>query len=325
MHLRLTDDEVVVDDLFGTFFATESSTARVRAAEPLGFDPDMWAKLTQTGAPGMGLPESVGGAGADLATMAVVVNQLGRHLAPVPFIEHVAATRLLVSLDGSHRGLPDLVAGRKIATLALNGPHLVPAGAVADVVLAEVGEVVVLESSPPGAGPRNTPDLPLADRDLNSASRIGDRGWDTAVAEWQALMATALVGMGQRAIEIGVDYVKTRRQFGVAVGTFQAIQHGLASAVTAMDGAAHLASRAVWALDTDAEDAHRLAAMAFLFAAESAQHATATSLQYHGGYGYAEEYDIQLYYRRARGWALQYGDPHLEYQRLADLVLPRAV
>lgn len=94
-------------------------------------------------------------------------GQLGRHLAPVPLIEHVAATRLLASLDEMHRALPDLVAERKIATLALNGPHLVPAGAVADFVLAEVDrEVVVLESSPPGAGPGNTPDLPLANRDL---------------------------------------------------------------------------------------------------------------------------------------------------------------
>ena len=150
-------------------------------------------------------------------------------------------------------------------------------------------------------------------------------GGERAIAEWRALMATALCGLGHRALEIGVDYVKERQQFGVAVGTFQAVQHGLADASSRIEGATFLASRAIWALDTDQNDAATKATMAFLFAAEAAQHAAATALQYHGGYGYAEEYDIQLYYRRARGWALQAGDPTLLYRRLADEVLPEAV
>lgn len=137
-------------------------------------------------------------------------------------------------------------------------------------------------------------------------------------------MATALAGLGARAVEIGVDYVKERWQFGVPVGSFQGVQHGLATAVTGIDGARFLADRAIWTLDRAGADGHRLAPMAFLFAADAALTAAAAALQYHGGYGFAEEYDIQLYYRRAKGWALQYGDPGGEIQRLAALVLPSA-
>ena len=81
----------------------------------------------------------------------------------------------------------------------------------------------------------------------------------------------------------------------------------------------------MWALEAEQDDALTLAAMAFLFSAEAAQAAAAASLQYHGGYGYAEEYDIQLYHRRATSWILQLGDPSSEYARLADLSLgPRS-
>ena len=325
MLLRLSDDESTIDEVFGAFFANECATERVRAAAPLGFDSEAWARLAQTGAPGMALSEAAGGGGASLSAAAVVAAQLGRHIAPVPLIEHLAAARLLERLAPGHPRLEEVVSGDQIITLALNGDHLVPAGAVAHLIVHTSGdEVALTETEPPGSGPRNSADLPLANRALDSGTVIGGPGWPRAVAEWQALMATALAGLGRRATEIGVDYVKERTQFGVPVGSFQAVQHGLASAITAIEGATHLSSRAVWALDTGQPDAETLAAMALLFCAEAAQAATAASLQYHGGYGYAEEYDIQLYHRRAKGWALQYGDPGAEYQRLAADLLPEA-
>mgnify|MGYP002829141942 FL=1 len=128
----------------------------------------------------------------------------------------------------------------------------------------------------------------------------------------------AYVGLAKRAIEIGVAYTKERIQFGVLIGTFQALQHGFADAATSVEGAHLLAQRAIWALETDQTGASRLAGMALLFAAESARFAADRSVQYHGGYGFSEEYDIQLYHRHATAWILQLGDPAAEYARLAD-------
>ena len=256
------------------------------------------------------------------------------HLAPVPLVEHAVATRLLHAVGSEADLVRSLAAGEQIATLALRpslggAARLVPAGAVADVVVAlDDDSLTVTRSTPPGTARRTTGDLPLADRDLSLGTAVdGDRrpSWDRALDEWRALMAIAHVGLARRAIEIGVAYVTERIQFDVPVGTFQAVQHGFADAATKLEGAALLAHRALWALDTDEPDASRLAGMALLFSSETARFATDRSLQYHGGYGYAEEYDIQLYHRRAASWILQLGDPSLEYARLADVEFgPRA-
>ena len=147
--------------------------------------------------------------------------------------------------------------------------------------------------------------------------RFGD-----ALAEWRALTAAALTGLGAAALDVASAYVKERHQFGVPIGSFQAIQHGLADVSVGLDGAQLLARKAAWAADlperAGGTGPAELAAMAFLFAAEQAQVASTRALHYHGGYGFMEEYDAQLLYRRAKGWALVLDDPALEYRRLAD-------
>ncbi len=114
-------------------------------------------------------------------------------------------------------------------------------------------------------------------------------------------------------------YVTEREQFGVPIGSFQSLQHALADVSVALDGAQLLARKAAWARDAGGEDAPELAAMAFLFAAEHAQRTSERVLHFHGGYGFMEEYDIQLFYRRAKGWANVLDEPAREYARLADL------
>jgi alkylation response protein AidB-like acyl-CoA dehydrogenase len=180
------------------------------------------------------------------------------------------------------------------------------------------------------AGPRNHGAAPLADRStagdrtvLGPASQFAD-----VLAEWQVLTAGALVGIAATALELGVEYAKSRVQFGVPIGTFQAVQHALAELPGLIDGARLLTHKAAWAdgpgpVDTGdnaVEDKVALASMAFVFAADVATTATDRSLHVHGGYGFSEEYDIQLFYRRARGWSLVLDDPAAESRRLADLL-----
>ncbi|MBA2282243.1 MAG: acyl-CoA dehydrogenase, partial [Acidimicrobiia bacterium] len=147
---------------------------------------------------------------------------------------------------------------------------------------------------------------------------------DAAIDEWLALTAAALVAVGARGLELGVEYVKERRAWGVPIGSFQAISHRLADSAAALDGARLLAHEAAWAHDDDPARAAELAAMAFAFAYESARDATYRSLHFHGGYGFMLEYDIQLYYRRARAWATVYGGPREAYRRVTDKRLGRA-
>ena len=133
--------------------------------------------------------------------------------------------------------------------------------------------------------------------------------------EWLALMANALVGLGTRALELGVAYAKERHAFGVPIGSFQAVAHGLADAATAIDGGTLLAREAGWAADEDPERATQLACFSCAFCAEAARQASARSLHYHGGYGFMLEFDVQLYFRRATGWPAVFGEPSALYAR----------
>lgn len=391
MRTWYSEDQEAIDSAFGAFFEAESPLSRVRSSARLGFDPDLWAELAGIGGPGMALAEAHGGADATLMDLAVVIRQMGRHLAPAPLIEHAVASRLLADVSGAvpdsgsrlglslPRLLTDLASGERIATLTLRPvaspppfagvpaasdpsagtrpaapdppaqwtapvapdpsagtrpaaldssasrwARLVPAGAVASAVVGFDGADLVLDlSEPPGAAAPNTADLPLADRDLTAAAVIASgqpaaRRWARARAEWQALMAVACCGLAGRALEIGVAYVMQRHQFGVPIGSFQAVQHGLAEASVRCEGARLLAHRAVWAASSGQPDGPRLAAMALLFCAEASRFTTDRVLQYHGGYGYSEEFDVQLYYRRAAGWPLQLGQPADLVSELAD-------
>ena len=143
-----------------------------------------------------------------------------------------------------------------------------------------------------------------------------------AWADWQVVMASAMVGIASAALTIAVAYVKDRRQFGVPIGSFQSVQHKLADVATLVDGGRLLVSEAAWAGDDGAANAAALASMAFLFSSRTAQEAAGAALHFHGGYGFMLEYDIQLYYRRAKAWALVAGDPRREQRRLADLLFP---
>ena len=322
----------------GDLFAREATPEAVRAAEAgCGFDPDLWRKLAAAGAPGMAVGVADGGGEASLVDLAVVVHEWGRRIAPVPLVEHAVCARLLASAGEQRELAASVISGDLIATLA-PGPvepdgtaRLVPAGAVADVVAARRGDdVVVARGQPPGTARPNTADLPLADRDLADAETVASgaaaaSAWDRALAEWKALMAVAYAGLAGEVLAMGVAYTKQRHQFGVPVGSFQAVQHGLADAATRSEGARLLAFRAVCAVDAGRADGARLASMALLFGAESARFAADRVLQYHGGYGYSAEYDVQLYYRRAAGWLLQLGEPAAEIARLADADLgPKA-
>jgi alkylation response protein AidB-like acyl-CoA dehydrogenase len=326
VDLDPTDEQRSIIDVFGALADRTSPLDLLRAHEPLGFAAELWEQLVAVGAPGMAVPESDGGAGAGLLHVSFAVEALGRRLAPAPLVEHAVAARLL----GRVGALPPAVLdGTTIATLALrpardHAARLVPAGAVAEHVVALVDDELVVVASPPGELVPNLASSPLADRRI-TGGRVVASGDDArrlhaqAVDEWRVLTAAALVGLGLGALTIGLRYVTDREQFGVPIGSFQSLQHGLADVGVGLDGAQLLARKAAWAYDAGRADAAELGAMAFLFAAEQAQRATERALHYHGGYGFMEEYDIQLFYRRAKGWANVLDEPGREYARLADL------
>ena len=337
MDLRPTDEQQQLVAAFADLYADASSPDRVRAAEPVGHLPELWDRLMATGAVEMGVPEEAGGGGASLLDLALVAEQHGRHVAPAPLIEAQVAARLLSRLPEAADALRAVLAGERLVTIAVrpvrNGTaSLVPAGAVADAVVAlDDGRLVLAPIPTDVRHVVNTGAMPLADIAVGADAIVLATGADALTAyavaldEWRVLTAAALVGIAQRALEIGVAYVKERHAFGQPIGGFQGVAHRLADRATEVDGAQLLVREAAWAAAEDPQRAPELAAMAIGFAADTARDTTYFALHFHGGYGFMLEYDAQLYFRRARAWAGVLGEPRDAYRRVADLRFALAV
>jgi alkylation response protein AidB-like acyl-CoA dehydrogenase len=335
MDLNPSAEQQQLINAFAAFYAKECPTDRVRAAEPSGHDADLWARLRGMGALDMAVDEPSGGWGASLLDLALVAEQHGRHLGPAPLVEAQAAARLLAraGTDAAREALGRARAEGRFTTIALHPPkngvlQLVPGGAVADeVIFCQDDQLSCMEIGGHGRRISNFGAMPLADIVIDAAPTellSGERAtrlFETARDEWLVLMANSLVGIGSRSIEIGVEYVKERQAFGVPIGSFQAVAHGLADAATAVEGSKLIAREAAWAADEDPARATELACFSCGFCSEAAREASYRSLHYHGGYGFMVEFDIQLYFRRARGWPAVFGDPSHMYARGAVMQL----
>ncbi len=332
--LGLSDEQEQLQSAYRGLFDRECSTEVVRASEETGFSPHLWARLGELGGVDMALPESVGGAGGLFLDALLVSEVAGAYVAPLPLAEAVAATRLLAALDTdpARRLLTEVLATGAPVTLsprpAVEGRlGWVPAGLVADVVVARDGDRIVAQrGDQPTPYPNNLGALPVADRRITEDAVELARGPEAmaafadAVLEWHNLVAAQSVGAGKRAVEIGVAYTTDRYAFGVPIASFQTIAHRLADAATALDGAQLVSRKAAWAIDSRDDRWRALAQMAFVAADEAAQYAVDEVLHFHGGYGFMLEYDIQLYFRRIKAWSLQVGDRRKELESVADLL-----
>ena len=330
MKLGLSDEQEQLVASFAQLFAKESSSEAVREAEPLGFAPDLWATVQETGAVAMAVPEAAGGWGATMLDLALVAEEVGRASAAAPVIDTQVAARLLAAVSAPAEVVDAIVNGERLVTLALHAPvggvaRLVPAGAVCDSVVVLDGERLLLVDVDDAArtSVRNLADAPLADVAVDGGTVVAEgpsavAAFEAAIDEWLTLTASALVGLGTASHVIACEYATERAAFGRIIGTFQGVAHPLADDATALDGARLLARKAAWAHDVDDARARELSAMAFAFAARTAEQATYDAIHTHGGYGFMLEYDVQLHYRRCRGWSRVWGDAERAVTRAAD-------
>ena len=334
LDYSLTEDHKDLQAAYRQFFKTHSDIETVRAAEAGGFDKSLWERLCSMGATTMGLPESVGGDGATLVDLTLVAEELGRALAPVPWIDHVCAARLLESLGAID---DEVVTGSRIigldaAVAAVTGPRLIPSGSVADQIIVRDGDdIVQLGYSSPPAKVDNIGKLPMAWVDPAAAdSRVVLAGGPGALAEyqraldeWRLLTAAALVGLVEETMTVAAEFAKSRYTLGVPIGTLQGISHPLANIAITVQSGRGLARRAAWFLDNEPQERPELAPSAFVFMAEEAAKAATMAVHVQGGLGVSAEAAATAYLVRARGWAVAGGDPGAVAKYLARIVAER--
>ncbi|EHB58010.1 acyl-CoA dehydrogenase domain-containing protein [Mycolicibacterium rhodesiae JS60] len=334
LDYSLTEDHKDLQNAYRQFFKTHSPIDTVRAAEATGFDKSLWERLCAMGATTMGIPESAGGDGATLVDLTLVAEELGRSLAPVPWIDHVSAARLLAELGALTE---EIMSGSQIVGLdasldSVSGVRLIPTGSIADHIIVRDGDdVVLLSFSTRPAKVDNIGRLPMAWVDpaaADSRTVLGSGAdalakYGRALDEWRLLTASALVGLVEETMTIAAEFAKSRYTLGVPISTLQAISHPLANMVITVEGGRNLSRRAAWFLDNEPDARPELAPSAFVFMADEASKAATMAVHIQGGLGVSSEAAATAYLVRARGWPLAAGDPGASAKKIAHILADR--
>jgi alkylation response protein AidB-like acyl-CoA dehydrogenase len=288
----------------------------------------VWAALAEMGVLGIAVPEPVGGLGLTELDWVLLAEEAGYAALPHPFVETVGVAGPLLARSGDPGGLlAGVVAGDVVVTAQLDGSTLVPFGQSAGHMVMRVDDGLYLlgrddvrtEAVASVDGSRGLARVTFEPdpgrclvRDTAEVGRAFDRGALGTAAQ--------LVGLGRRMLDLTVAYVKERRQFGVPIGSFQAVKHHLADVVLQLTFAAPAVHRAAHSLATDAPTAARDVSMAKAMASDAARLAGRQALQCHGAIGYTVEYDLHLFLKRAEALARSWGDAAWHRRRIGTVL-----
>jgi alkylation response protein AidB-like acyl-CoA dehydrogenase len=296
----LTEEQREIKRVARDLLGARSTMARVReAAEARRYDEALWAEIVELGWPGIAVSEGHGGLGLGIVELAVLLEELGFACAAVPFLS-TAAAAAVIDRHGSdqqrERWLPGLIAGELAA--GVGRPDLLVDGGGAALELALDADGALLLSAD-----LRVDELATVDPTRRFAKLVGGgRGEDlgaSAAALVYCCVAAEVVGVCQRSLEMTLAYVSERRQFGVAVGSFQAVSHRCAQMLLDTESARSAAYFAAWAADADPERLPEGAALAAAAAARGGREVTASAIQCHGGIGFTWEADVHWLYKRA--------------------------
>jgi alkylation response protein AidB-like acyl-CoA dehydrogenase len=295
-----------------------------------GNPPALWKAAGEQGWLAVTVPEEFDGLGLGLLEAQVIARELGAGVAPGPWRGTVLAAeaiRLAGSDEQKAAWLPRLAAGAAVGALAGRGsaPGLLPAveyGAIADVVVAPTGLLVTGATTAPRGSYDGT--VRLADVTVETVEELPGASPEVGAgirARAAVLAAADLVGIAREALTRTVDYDRDRKQFGVPVGSFQAIKHTLADLHVAITMAEHAVLYAAHAVDAGGDDTPLAVAVAKAKASDVAVASAGAMIQYHGGIGYTWEHEAHLFYKRAKRLAGQWGDAEAQRARIAELTI----
>lgn len=313
MRFALTDDQVAFRDTVRDLLAKECTPAVVRAAweaPPGQLDRGVWDSLDAMGVLGVLVPEDQGGLGLDETWLVPILEEAGRVALPHPLVETAMVAAPLVG------------PGVGLVSTDLGGP-VVPCALDADALLLSDGNrllriergTVSLELTTTVDGARRGATV----AGTVAGSVVVDDPTVVELARDRGALGTAafLVGLGQAMLDLTVAYVQERRQFGVPVGSFQAVKHHLADGALQLEFARPAVWRAAWSVARGAPTRARDVSMAKAMASDAAELVGRKALQCHGAIGYTVEADLQLYLKRTWALARAWGDSAHHTDRVA--------
>ncbi len=329
MNFDFSDDQQAIKRTAKDLLANRFKLERVRELAEAGeYDDTAWKELCELGWPGIFIEEQYGGQGLGVVELVILVEELGYSLAPVPFLSNAAAG-LLIQAAGSdeqkERWLPGIASGEHRGAGGLlrgDEARLVPDAADADViVLCGAEGVRLVERSAAEVEPVTTMDSTRRYARVRSGGAgealEGERGPGVGAA--LVAVSAELAGIAQRAMEMAVEYARDRKQFGRAIGAYQAVSHRCAQMLLETEGARSAAYYGAWTADAEPGSLELAASMAKAYASDAGWRVCSSSLQVHGGIGFTWEHDLHFFLKRAKVDALLWGSAAEHRERVAGM------
>ncbi len=322
MPIALTDDHRELGGVARAFLAAQK--ARWAARELLDADeetrPPFWGDLAELGWLGLHVDEAYGGSGFGLPELVVVIDELGRAVAPGPFVPTAVVSAVLAAVgtdEQKSRLLPGLIDGSRTGAVGFGGDVSVSGGrasgesgvvlgaGLGDLLLIAAGaDMLLVDRTAAGVTvqvPRNldrtrrSGTVTLAD----AAVEVLPGARDAALARARTLFAAEAVGGASDCVDAAVEYAKVREQFGRTIATFQAVKHHCANMLVAAESAVACVWDAARAAGEDEQQFGLIAAAAATLAFPAYVRNADLNIQVHGGIGFTWEHDAHLHLRRA--------------------------
>jgi alkylation response protein AidB-like acyl-CoA dehydrogenase len=376
MALVLTPEQEMLRDSARGFLAEHAPVKHLRAMrdarDETGFSRDLWRRFAEMGFAGVLVPEEFGGVGLGHVEAGVLMEEMGRTLAPSAFFATavLVASALKDAGSAAHRQehLPRIANGELVATLAIDeGAKHKPSrialsatrhangfrlnGSKTFVVDGHVADLIVVAARTTGSAEerkgvtlfvvdaraaglkaertimvdsRNAARLTFENVDVTADAVLGEVDEGAGLLErvlcvGRSSLAAELVGAGSEVFDRTVDYLKQRRQFGRAIGEFQALQHRAAQAYVDLEVARSAVLKALQTLDETPDQAGPIASLAKAKAGQAAKLASHEAVQMHGGMGMTDDLDIGLFMKRIRVAQELFGDGQFHADRLARM------
>ena len=301
MHFDLSEDQKEIKGVARELLAARSPWPKVRAAAEGGaYDPALWAELVELGWPGIAVDETYGGQGLGTVELAVLLEELGFACAATPFLSTAAAAAAIQAAGTDaqrERWLPGLASGELTAGFGTRALAADAAGAAVLLLLDDDGNAELVAGDDAQVEPLISID---GTRRFATVAGEGEPLAEGAAERLRIAVAAEVVGICQRALDMTIEFVKDRHQFGVPVGSFQAVAHRCAQMLLSTESARSATYFAAWAADADPARLPEAAAMAGAAAAEGGREVTASAIQAHGGVGFTWEADVHWLYKRAQ-------------------------
>lgn len=299
MHFGLSDDALTLREGLREVLASACTPATIRAAWDGDPCDQLWKDLGSFGVPGLLVPEGKGGLGLDELSLVAACEEAGYAGVPGPFVETLVSLAVLdLPLDGSVR----VAVMRDLGSVAYAGVSSHVLDLTSDPALIDLAgcDIDVVETVDRSRQLSNV-------GSLGSTAKVSDQQRRDVALRGTLGTAAFLLGLARRQVDLTVGYVKDRKQFGVPIGTFQAIKHPLADAVVGTEFAWPAVLRAAQSLIDDEPHAGIHVSMSKALASDAAYRVSRVCLQAHGAMGYTVEYDLHLFMKRTWAMAKDWG------------------